>query len=71
MQDLDQFYLTIMYQLQKIFSINWMENTIISCVSRMMVEIPIMAYMKLPCQYLPRGTQDYEAKTSHRTQMFQ
>jgi hypothetical protein len=28
----------------------------------MMVEIPIMAYIKFPCQHLPHGAQDYEKK---------
>lgn len=71
MQDLDQFYLTMVYQLQKQFSINWTENTIIPFVSRMMVEIPTMAYTKFQCQHLPHGAQDYEQKTSYKTKMFQ
>ena len=71
MKDLDQFYLTMVYQLQKQFRINQTENTIILCVPRMMVEIPTIAYIKFQCQHLPHGAQDYEQKTSHKTKMFQ
>lgn len=58
---LDQFYLTMVYQLQKQFSINWTEKRYTLCVTNHGGN-PIMAYIEFPCQHLPHGVQDYEKK---------